>query len=156
MLTESLEQCPHHTRVLRPPLSYKPPHLGWLLHDTAPEEALGVRAKELTLGHWREHQEIDQSSPIVTSEYCHIVRRAAEFLDVFLNPVQGRDLVHEAEVAARSAFQRREKAWRRDGIIKFDQDMRGQLNSRWPFWLMFNKFYHPEKCYSEIPLQSET
>lgn len=47
---------------------------------------------------WRLHEEVDTGSPGVVTEKGNRVWVSAELFNVLLDPLQGRDLVHQAVV----------------------------------------------------------
>lgn len=64
----------------------------------------------LTFGHWTYHQQMYTNGAMPVPGDCDAARVATERSDILLDPVKGRDLVHQAKVASWSVVERRKEA----------------------------------------------
>lgn len=71
--------------------------------------------QRLTFGHGRQHEQVHEERASFSAHQRDVARRAAEGSDVVLDPVQGGNLIHEAQIeAARARRQLGQKSCARD------------------------------------------
>ena len=63
-----------------------------------------------TFGHVGDHEQVDESGSVSVSKQRHITRISIESVDVFLDPVQRCDLIHQSKIATRCSVYGRKKS----------------------------------------------